>query len=289
MLRIIRLRTGLVLAATAWLLLHALSGTADVTVHENLAYKSGGGLSDYERERCLLDLYLPENGSGYPVIVWFHGGAITAGDKAEGTQADLARTLAGHGIAVASVNYRLSPDAAFPAYIDDAAASVAWIMDNIPEYGGDANKVFAAGHSAGGYLATMVGVDPQYLARYDHDLEDLSGLIPVSGQMVTHYTVRSERGQPREFPVIDAAAPLYFVSADLPPVLAITGGSGYDLAARPEENRYFVASLKAAEHPDAEYLEFDGRTHGSVVSRIPEAGDPVAQAMMDFIRRLSGS
>jgi hypothetical protein len=135
----------------------------------------------------------------------------------------------------------------------------------------------------------MVGVDPQYLARYDHELEDLSGLIPVSGQMVTHYTVRSERGQPREFPVIDAAAPLYFVSADLPPVLAITGGSGYDLAARPEENRYFVASLKAAEHPDAEYLEFDGRTHGSVVSRIPEAGDPVAQAMMDFIRRLSGS
>ena len=52
----------------------------DVAVHENLFYKTGSGLSEYERERCALDLYLPEGEAGFPVIVWFHGGNITAGD-----------------------------------------------------------------------------------------------------------------------------------------------------------------------------------------------------------------
>jgi pimeloyl-ACP methyl ester carboxylesterase len=133
----------------------------------------------------------------------------------------------------------------------------------------------------------MVGVDPQYLGRYGHELSDLAGLIPVSGQMVTHFTVRSEQGLPSEHPVIDAAAPIYYIGAGIPPVLAIAGSQ--DMPARPEENRYFVASLKAAEHPDAEYREFEGRTHGTIVTQIPEAGDPVAMAMIGFISRLSGS
>jgi acetyl esterase/lipase len=255
--------------------------TQGVTVHENLAYKSGNGLSEYERTRCFLDLYLPEGASGFPVMVWFHGGGLTAGDKAMGGQAEIAESLAARGIGVASVNYRLSPEVNYPAYIDDAAASVAWVLEHIEAYGGDASKVFVSGHSAGGYLVAMLGLDEQYLAAYGHGLDELAGLIPISGQMVTHATVRGERGLPSDRPIIDEAAPAFHVRADAPPVLAIAGSE--DMPARAEENRYFVAAMQAVQHPDVHYREFEGRTHGSIVSKIPEQGDPVAQAIVDFI------
>jgi len=254
-----------------------------VIEHANIAYKSGPKLSEYERTRCALDLYLPEGQSGFPVVVWFHGGGLTAGDKAEGTQAAIARTLAAHGVAVASVNYRLSPQAKFPSYVDDAAASVAWVLDHIGDYGGDANAVFVSGHSAGGYLAAMAGLDAHYLGAYGHGTGELAGLMPISGQMVTHATVRDERGLDNQQPLIDAAAPAFHVSADAPPVLAIAGSD--DLAARSEENRYFVAALEAVGHADATFREFAGRNHGTIVSQIPQADDPVAAALLEFVAK----
>jgi len=272
---------ALVLAFSVW----APAGFAQegIIVHENVAYRSGAGLSDYERERSVLDVYQPTDVINYPVIVWFHGGNLTAGDKAGGGQANIARGLAEHGIGVVSVNYRLSPRVSYPAYVEDAAASVAWVLDNIArDYAGDAASVFVSGHSAGGYLAAMVGVDGSYLAAHGHSPRDLAGLMPISGQMITHATVRNERGQSSDQPVIDSAAPVYHVSADAPPFLAIAGSD--DLPARPEENRYFIAAMQAVDHPDATYLEFEGRNHGTIVTRIPEENDPVAQAMVEFVR-----
>jgi acetyl esterase/lipase len=254
----------------------------DVVLHRDIAYKSGD-LTDYERERSRLDLYLPGEVAGFPTVVWFHGGGLTAGDKAEGTQAAIARSLAERGIGVVSVNYRLSPRASFPAYVEDAAASVAWVLDHIEDYGGEPGAVFVSGHSAGGYLAAMVGLDEQYLAAHGHGLDDLAGLIPISGQMVTHATVRDERGFPSSQPLVDAAAPAYHVRPDAPPFLAIAGSD--DLPARPEENRYVVAALQAVEHSDATYLEFEGRNHGTIVTQIPNANDPVARAISEFIER----
>lgn len=275
-----------------WLVFLAVLGfyarpgiSQDVEVTQNIFYKSGSHLSDYERTRCALDLYLPKGASDFPVIVWFHGGGLTAGDKAQETQAGISRSLAARGIAVASVNYRLSPQVNFPAYVEDAAASVAWVLDHIEDYGGDSGNVFVSGHSAGGYLAAMVGVDGQFLAAHGHGLDDLAGLMPISGQMVTHATIREERGLPAERPIIDAAAPVFHVSAEAPPFLAIAGSE--DNPARAEENAYFIAALKSVDHSDASYREFEGRTHGTIVSRIPEKNDPVAQAMVDFVKQHS--
>lgn len=260
--------------------------SADVVVHENIAYKAGAGVSEYEAERCALDLYLPEGAREFPTIVWFHGGGLTAGDKAADVQVDIARSLAERGIAVAAVNYRLSPQATFPAYVEDAAASVAWVLGHIADYAGRPDRVFVSGHSAGGYLAAMVGLDSQYLASHEHALGDLAGVIPISGQMVTHSTVREERGLASEQPIVDVAAPVRHVGADAPPLLAIAGSE--DLPARPEENVYFAAAMKAAGHEDTSYLEFEGRNHGTIVTRIPDADDPVAAALVDFVTRLGG-
>lgn len=257
-----------------------------VTVHSDLAYKSGPNLSEYEQERCALDLYLPEGETGFPVIVWFHGGNLTAGDKAGEIHVQVAQTLAERGIAVASVNYRLSPIATYPAYVEDAAASVAWVLDHIGDYGGDADSVFVSGHSAGAYLAFMVGLDQSYLAANGHSTSDLAGLIPISGQTITHGTVRTERELPDNRPLIDAAAPAFHVRNDAPPTLAIAGSD--DIPARPQENAYLIAALRAAGHADATYMEFAGRNHGTIVTEIPEKRDEVAEAIVDFVGRISG-
>jgi acetyl esterase/lipase len=259
--------------------------TADVTIHRDIAYKSGENLDAYERERCALDLYLPADASGFPLMVWFHGGALRGGDKAAAMQAEIASSLAARGIGVASVNYRLSPRVNSPAYVEDAAASVAWVLEHIGDYQGDVDNVFVSGHSAGGYLAAMVGANGEFLAAHGYELADLAGMIPVSGQMITHSTIREEHGLSGERPIIDAAAPLFHVSPDVPPWLAIAGSE--DEPARAEENDYFIAALKAVGHRDATYLEFDGRTHGTIVSRIPRPHDPVADAIVNFIAKHS--
>ena len=154
----------------------------------NLAYKSGAGLSEYEQQRCKLDLVLPVGRTNFATLVWLHGGGLTGGSKSEGFAKQLARAF---GVAVASANYRLSPLATYPAYLDDAAAAVAWVQGNIAAHGGDTNRVFVGGHSAGAYLTSMVGLDARHLAKHGLGAGALAGLIAVSGQTMTHFTVRT--------------------------------------------------------------------------------------------------
>jgi len=114
----------------------------------DLEYVAGG----HERNR--LDLYLPEKAAGpLPVIVWVHGGGWNAGDKAQSP----AIPFAAKGYAVASVNYRLSQDAIFPAQIQDCKAAVRWLRANAGKYGLDTNRFAAWGGSAGGHLVALLG------------------------------------------------------------------------------------------------------------------------------------
>ncbi|MDX1948354.1 MAG: alpha/beta hydrolase [Pirellulaceae bacterium] len=281
-------RPGLFIAfALAWVLpaAAALVAAEPARVLRDVAYKPAAE-SDDEPERCRLDLYLPAAGKSFPTLVWFHGGGLTGGDKAAGYAPALGRRFAGEGIAMASVNYRLSPRVKYPAYVDDGAAAVAFVRGEIAKHGGAAERVFVAGHSAGGYLTAMIGLDSRYLAKYQLQPSDLAGLIPVSGQMVTHSTVRAERGIPKTRPLIDEAAPAFHVRADSPPWLVFAGSE--DLPTRAEENRYFVAALKAAGHKNATYLEIAGRDHGTIASQLPERDDAVAKRILEFIRQEGG-
>jgi acetyl esterase/lipase len=255
------------------------SRSAEVTILLNLAYKSGGDLSAYERERCVLDLYLPTN-RAFATLVWFHGGGLTGGNK-DGCRA-LGRMFAQEGIALAAANYRLSPKVKFPAYIEDAAAAVAWACAHIPEHGGDVKKVFVGGHSAGGYLTSMLGMNPAYLAKHGLDRSAMAGLLPVSGQMMTHFTVRAERGLATNSITADDAAPIFYTRVDFPPTLIIMGD--HDWPARVEENQYFVALQKVAGNRNIRSLQILHRTHGSIAGKIPEPNDPAREAMLKFIR-----
>lgn len=255
---------------------------SEFEVIENIPYKTGD-LTDYEAERCKLDLYVPKSADNFATLIWFHGGALRNGHKADDIALTVCRRFASEGIAVASINYRLSPQVNFPAYIDDAAAAIAYLFQHISEHGGNPQRIFVSGHSAGGYLALMVGTDPQYLGKHSLRPTDIAGLFPVAGQTVTHSTVREERGIPKTRPIIDAAAPCYHVGTGTPPMLLIVGGE--DLPMRAEENQYFYSAMKAVGHQSVTYLEVAGRNHGTIASRIGDPKDVVAQAMLKMIRQ----
>jgi len=101
---------------------------ADDSLLTNVPYKTGDSLSSYEQKRCLLDVYLPKAGTEkrFATLVWFHGGGLTGGSKDADSTKKVALGLAQSGVAVVVPNYRLSPQAKYPAYIEDATAAVAW-------------------------------------------------------------------------------------------------------------------------------------------------------------------
>jgi acetyl esterase/lipase len=252
----------------------------------DLPYRSGE-ISEYEKERCKLDLYLPDaEVKNFRTIVWFHGGGLEGGAKSDKGTVGLARTFASNGVAVAVAEYRLSPKVTYPAYVDDAAAAVAWTLAHIGEYGGDPSHVFVGGHSAGGYLAAAIGFDPKYLAKYKVDTKSIAGLMPMSPQVFTHFTIRKENGvkDAEKIPVIDDAAPAYHLRADAPRTFIPVGD--HDWPARLEECQYFVAMAKqVTRHPDVSMQVFEGRNHGSILGKSREPNDPVMAAMLAFIRR----
>jgi acetyl esterase/lipase len=275
-----------ILLALAFAPANALVATpSGVKVDADLPYKSGAQLTPYEQQRCKLDLYLPAHSQGFPTVIFFHGGNLTGGDKKSART--VAESFAGSGIGFVSAEYRLSPTVTYPAYVQDSAAAVAWVHAHIGEYGGDPNKLFISGHSAGAYLALMLGLDGQFLHDAGVDPSAIAGVIPISGQTVTHVTVRAERGFPKNRVVVDDAAPLYYCNMRTPPMLILY--ADHDAPARAEENALLVTDLKLAGNKNITGLQMTDRTHGTIFSSLAEENDPGRVAIVTFIAAHSTS
>ncbi len=123
-----------------------------VTIKPDLVYATADGAS------LKLDLYLPSATRGpMPLVIWVHGGGWMNGDKLMAAAVPLMPLLLKDGIAVASINYRFSREALFPAQLYDCKAAVRWLRANASTYGIDPNKIAAAGDSAGGHLVALLG------------------------------------------------------------------------------------------------------------------------------------
>lgn len=228
-------------------------------ISNDIPYKKNA-TDEYSRERCKLDIYAPTSGKGFQTLVWFHGGGLTGGDKK-----DIPAGLKDKDICIVSVNYRLSPKAQHPAYIEDAAAAVAWVVRHISNYGGDPAEVYVGGHSAGGYLTSMIGLDKKYLKAEGVDADQIKAYYPVSGQTITHFQIRTERNQSTNIPMIDDYAPLAHVRKDAAPFLIIAGQTEKEMACRTVENRFLYEALYAVGNKSAIFHEISGFDHGNVV------------------------
>ncbi len=248
------------------------TASTDQTVTDIL-YREEDDLTEYMRKRCRLDVSHPAGVKDFPTVVWFHGGGLTGGERS------VPEGLKEQGLGVVAVNYRLSPKVKSPAYVEDAAAAVAWTFRHIEEYGGSRESIFVSGHSAGGYLTSMIGLDKRWLAAHEIDADDIAGLIPYSGHTITHFTVRGERGIDGKQPVVDEMAPLFHVRDDAPPLLLITGDRDMELLGRYEENAYLWRMMQVVGHPAAELYELEGYNHSQMA-------EPAHPLLVNFVKQI---
>ena len=216
-------------------------------------------LDEYAIKNCQLDFYYPVNKKAFATVIWIHGGSLKGGKK------EIPEKLMNQGFAVVGIEYRRNPEVKCPVYIEDAVAAVAWTFRNVAKYGGDSTKIFLSGHSAGGYLDLMVGMDKKWLAKYNIDANRIAGLLPLSPQTITHFTIRKERGIRDTQPVIDEFAPLFHVRNDLPPLVLITGDRELELLGRYEENAYLARMMKLNGHTHTQLFELQGFGHGPMM------------------------
>lgn len=130
-------------------------------------------------ERQVLDVYSPKGAKNLPVVFWIHGGGWQTGDK---TSVQLKpQFFQDQGFVFVSTNYRLLPDVDMGTIVRDVAKSVRWVHDHIAEHGGDPERVFIMGHSAGAQLAALICTNDRYLKAEGLSLKMIKGCVPVDG------------------------------------------------------------------------------------------------------------
>jgi acetyl esterase/lipase len=245
----------------------------------DVAYQSIPGVAP----RLLsLDIFPPTDGCPAPVVVWVHGGGWRRGDKAN-QLADKVRLAREQGWVLVSVNYRLTDAASaepvrFPTHNEDVAAAVAWVHDNIADYGGDPDRVALLGHSAGAQIVASIGTDERYLGAHALALSDVRcvGALDTEGFDVTARAATGNAVYRAAFgddPAVWAdASPIAHVAAGkaVPTFLVVERGS----PSRRRAEQAFVDALHAA-GVDATVLDAGALTHGQVNAQIGAPGDTV--------------
>jgi acetyl esterase/lipase len=278
----------------------AAADAAGITTLRDQPYgQTASGQPQHGRQR--FDLYLPAgcNAGGMPLVVWIHGDTWRDGSKADCP----VTWLADNGYAVASIGYRLSDTAVFPAQLDDCRAAIAEIERNADVWGIDRDRVAVAGSGGGGHLAALVGLTSQpepAAARTaasdrtgDTVLPRIAAVCAIAApaSLTTLGPEQDRSGSPAsrlvggplpEFrEAAQRASPVTHVSADDPPVLILHGGA--DTTVSPKQAAEFAATLKAA-NVDTTLVVLPDVGHRPGL----DLGTPGGQALISFLDRVLG-
>ncbi len=242
-----------------------------VLLHSHLPYGDAG-------KRNLLDVYEPQarREGGCPVLLQVHGGAWMIGEKEQQAR-PLMYHMAERGWVCVAINYRLSPRSAFPAHIVDVKKAIAWVKDNIEQFGGDPDYIAITGGSAGGHLSSLAALTPNR-AEWQPGFEDVDttvqAAVPFYGvfDFLDRNDIRPGMSMddilgdrvlqcPRvgNEALWDAASPISHVSEDAPPMFVIQGT--HDSLVWVEEARVFVNELRAVSKQVVVYGELPGAQH----------------------------
>lgn len=216
--------------------------------------------------RQKLDIYLPPASAfPAPVIVFFYGGSWNSGSRTD--YAFVGHALAGRGMIAVIADYRLYPQVRYPQFLEDSARAVAWTIREIGQFGGDPNRVFAMGHSAGAYNAAMLALDGRLLQPHGLTPQALRGWIGLAGPY-NFLPIENPEVQPVFFhpntPV--ASQPIHHVRPGAPPALLIAAKD--DEVVKPLRNTARMAErMRDAGNPVTE-LYFDGIGHATLVATL---------------------
>jgi acetyl esterase/lipase len=255
------------------MMLPSMETKSNVVVRSNIAYTDGNPEDEAKHK---LDIYLPKDHRDAPVFFFIHGGAWTTGDRAQ--YPPLGNRYASEGIATVIPSYRLSPKNKFPAQIEDVAAAFAWTVRHISEYGGDTNRIYVGGHSAGGHLAALLLMNPKWLVAAGVSPEAIKGTICLSG--VFDLSEGKENVFGTDPQLRRDASPLFQVHKIDSPFLITY--CEWDYLSLPEQAKQFYDALQKA--GIASELKFIPKeSHISEMLSVTEQNDPVVRSVHAFI------
>jgi acetyl esterase/lipase len=204
--------------------------------HPNIAYGAG--------PQHRLDVYVPNTlpVKPAPLVVFWHGGRWSFGDKAD--YRFVGAALAELGYVTVVANYRHYPEVKMPGFMDDAARAALWAFAHAGEFGADPHRLYLMGHSAGAHLAALVTLDPRYFAATGNPAPPIAGVIGLSGPYdflpLVEADVRDMFGPPQNYP---ESQPINFVRSDAPPMLLLHGLR--DDTVWPKNSRNLATALSA--------------------------------------------
>lgn len=234
-----------------------------------------GAPEDAEKHR--LDIYRARGASRRPVLFFVHGGAWVRGDRKQ--YPFFGNRFAKEGYVVVVPSYRLAPKHPHPAQIEDVADAFAWTVRHIAEHGGDPQRIFVAGHSAGGHLVALLATNEKWLRQRGLSAAAIRGVISMSG--VPDVTGEAGARVFGDDPAVRRdASPLFHVRAGLPPFLVTY--CQWDYLTLPQQARRLHEALRRA-GVRSELVFVPGENHISEMTSIVKPGDPTAAALIRFM------
>lgn len=233
--------------------------------------------------RQKLDVYTAPSSAPRPIAIFLYGGGWTSGYRAG--YRFVGQAYAAAGFAVVIPDYRLHPEAPFPAFVEDAAAALRWAIDHAAEIGGDPAQIVLIGHSAGAHIAAMLALDPQWLRGAGVDAAAIRAVAALAGPYDFHpftdaiaQKVFAHVADPR------LTQPIAFAHAGAPPIWLGTGDA--DIAVKPRNSRALAAALRQC-GATAEYREYPGLDHAGIVMALARAfrrKAPILQETVTFLK-----
>jgi acetyl esterase/lipase len=250
--------------------------------------------------RETLDLFLPP-GTGWPVVVFVHGGSWTSGDKdlrvgGADVYDNIGRFLASRGIGAAVIEYRLIPAVDWREQAADVARAVGWVYRTIPVYGGRRDRIVLMGHSAGAQLAVRTALDDHALGREGVPAAAIAGVIAVSGAGYdltdaetyhlgndpAFYAARFQRNA-SDVNWQAEASPIGLMRPGAPPFLIVYAG-GETKPLQRQSRLLNDAAIRAG--VTTRLLDAPGLSHTRIVPTLSRADRPAGAAILEFLEGL---
>ena len=235
--------------------------------------------------RQQLDIYAPlgRTEAAHPVLIFFHGGSWRDGER-EG-YGFVGRAFASRGFVTVIADYRKAPKVSFPVFVQDTAATIAWVHTNIAKHDGDPERIFLMGHSAGAHIAMMAALDPQWLAAKDLKPDVIKGVIGLAGPYdFLPLTSDSSKIALGQWPDLTETQPITYVRADAPPLLLLTGDK--DTVVKPR-NSQVLADKIAALGGQSRLKIYSGVNHADIIMAVARpfrTKAPILQDVTEFVR-----
>lgn len=196
-----------------------------------------------EGPRRMLDVYPATTGAKRPVVVFVYGGGWDAGRRQDYDW--VGRAFAAQGFVTVVPDYRLVPEVSFPAFLEDGAAAVRWVRDNITRYGGDPDRIVLVGHSAGAYNVVMLGLDRRWLDAAGVPQSAIRGVVGLAGPYDFYpWDADASRNAFGQYPEPLETQPVTFARPDAPPLLLLHGA--VDGTVRARNTQRLDARMQAA-------------------------------------------